>query len=108
MYGIECFNPLWKKDQMELLRELIKNDFEVIITGVAAYPLDEEWIGRVIDEQFIQDIEKLRERHSINPAGEGGEFETFVVNCPLFRRGLRIRRSKVHGSGNSWTMDVKT
>ena len=53
-----CFNPLWQKDQLELLEDLIKNKFEVIITGVFAYPFDEKWLGRKIDRKFIEDIMK--------------------------------------------------
>ncbi|MFA7708452.1 MAG: diphthine--ammonia ligase, partial [Candidatus Pacearchaeota archaeon] len=82
--NIECFNPLWQKNQFELLEELIKNKFEVILTGVFAYPFDKKWLGRKIDKDFIEEIKKLNEKYKINPAGEGGEFESFVLNCPLF------------------------
>lgn len=105
--GLECFNPLWKKEQMELLKELIKNKFEVIITGVAGEGFDKTWLGRKIDEFFIEDIKKLKEEYKINPAGEGGEFETFVLNCPLFKRPLRIIDKKISGEGNSWRMDIE-
>ena len=50
---LECFNPLWQKDQLELLKDLTENDFEIIIIGVFAYPLDETWLGRIIDKKFI-------------------------------------------------------
>lgn len=104
--GINCLNPLWQKDQIELLEELIENNFEIIIVGVFAYPLDEKWLGRKIDKKFIEDAKKLQERYSINPAGEGGEFETFVVNCPLFRKKIRIRDNKIIGQKNSWKMEI--
>ena len=52
--NLECFNPLWQKDQIELLEELIKNEFKVIITAVAAYPLDQSWLGKKIDKKFIE------------------------------------------------------
>lgn len=104
---IECFNPLWQKPQIELLKELIKNKFEVIITAVAAYPLDKNWLGKKIDKHFIKKIIPLHEKYKINPAGEGGEFETFVLNCPLFSRGLKIKNKKVSGSGNAWKMGME-
>ena len=103
--NIECFNPLWQKGQYELLDNLIKYKFEVIITGVAAYPLDKEWIGRKIDKSFIKEIKEL-EKYKINPAGEGGEFETFVLNCPLFKRKLKIVDTKISGKDNSFRMEV--
>jgi diphthine-ammonia ligase len=104
--GLEVINPLWQKDEIELLNELIKNKFEVIITGVAAYPLDESWLGRKIDKTFIEDVKQLYEKYKINPAGEGGEFETLVLNCPLFSRQLKIASKKISGSGNNFRMDV--
>ena len=58
---IKCINPLWHKDQLSLLQELIDNEFEVILSGVAAYPLDKKWIGRKIDEKFISDVKVLEE-----------------------------------------------
>lgn len=98
----ECFNPLWQKNQIEILEDLIKNEFKVIISGVAAFPLDKEWIGRKIDKNFIEEIKVLSEKFKINPAGEGGEFESLVVDCPLFKKKLEVKLKKVFGDGNSW------
>jgi ABC transporter with metal-binding/Fe-S-binding domain ATP-binding protein len=101
-----CFNPLWQKDQFELLNDLLKNKFEIIITGVFAFPLDKSWLGRKIDKKFIEEIKNLNKKHKINPAGEGGEFETFVLDCPLFKRKLKIKDRKISGEKNSWAMEV--
>lgn len=91
---IECFNPLWQKDEIEYLKELIKNKFKVIITAIAAYPLDKTWLGKEINKEFINKTIKLKEKYKIHPAGEGGEFETFVLNCPLFKKELKIKYHK--------------
>jgi diphthine-ammonia ligase len=103
---LDCFNPLWQKDQFELLQDIIDNNFEVVITGVFAYPLDELWLGRMINEEFIEDVKELYKMHKINPAGEGGEFETYVLNCPLFSKKLRIKKKMVTGKNNSWKMEI--
>jgi len=105
--NLKCINPLWQKHEIEYLQELIKNKFEVIITAVAAYPLDQTWLGRTINGKFIQDVKPLKQKYKIHPAGEGGEFETFVLNCPLFEKPLQIKKKKISGEGNSWRMDVK-
>ncbi|MFH1586139.1 MAG: diphthine--ammonia ligase [archaeon] len=105
--GLECFNPLWKKDEIEYLEELVGDGFKVIITGVAAYPLDKSWLGREIDNDFISEVKVLHEKYEIHPAGEGGEFETFVLNCPLFKEGLKVVDKNISGEGNSWRMDVE-
>ena len=106
-YNLKCFNPLWKKDQIELLKELIDNDFKIMIIGVFAYPLDESWLGRIIDQKFILDVENLQEKYKINPAGEGGEFESYVVNCPLFSKELIIKNKEICGNKNSWKMEIE-
>ena len=105
--GLECFNPLWQKNELEYLDELIKNKFKVIITGVFAYPLDNSWLGRKIDKRFIEDIKKLNKKFKIHVAGEGGEFETFVLDCPLFEKELKVINKKISGNGNSWSMEVE-
>lgn len=99
---IECFNPLWQKNQIELLEELVKNKFEIIIVGVGAFPFDKKWIGKKIDKKFIEEIRKLNIKYKINPAGEGGEFESLVLNCPMFNKKLDVKLKNVVGEKNSW------
>jgi len=105
---IECFNPLWQKNQIEILEDLVKNRFDVIVSGVAAYPLDKAWVGRKIDKKFIDEIKVLADKYKINPAGEGGEFESLVLNCPLFKKKLSIKLKNVSGEGNAWRGEFLT
>ncbi|MEM4719720.1 MAG: diphthine--ammonia ligase [Candidatus Pacearchaeota archaeon] len=101
-FKIECFNPLWQKDQFEILKELLDSNFRVIISAVAAYPFDKSWVGKEIDEKTIVELKKIYEKFRINPAGEGGEFESLVLNCPFFRKELKVKLKEVVGEGNSW------
>ena len=104
---LECFNPLWQKDESEYLDELVKNNFEVILTGVFAYPFDEKWVLREIDENFLGEIKDLSKKYKIHVAGEGGEFETFVTNCPLFLRSLGVVQKNILKEGeNSFRAEV--
>jgi len=104
---LKCLNPLWKKNQLDLLEELIKNKFDVVIIGVFAYPLDNKWLGRKIDKRFINDMKKLYDKYKINPGGEGGETESYVLNCPLFKRNLEIKSKEITGNKNSWKMEIE-
>jgi len=104
--NLKSITPLWHKDEIEYLNELIKNKFKVIITGVFAYPLDKSWLGRIIDKNFVEEIKELKKKYSIHPAGEGGEFETFVLDCPLFKKELKVKNKKIHGEKNSWHMEI--
>ncbi len=105
---LKCLNPLWQKQEIEYLEELTKNNFKIIITGVFAYPLDKSWLGREINQEFIQEVKTLKQKYKIHPAGEGGEFETFVLNCPLFKEELKIKSHKDLKEGeNSWRREVR-
>lgn len=106
-FDLECFNPLWKIDQIKLLDNLLANNFDIIVTGVFAYPLDKSWLERKIDNNFIKDMIQLYEKYKINPSGEGGEIESYVVNCPLFKRKIEIIDKEIFGSKNSWYLELK-
>lgn len=104
---LECFNPLWQKGQVEILQDLIREGFDVVVVGVFAYPLNESFLGRKIDKKFILEMLDLYGRFKISPAGEGGEFESFVLNCPLFERGLVVSKFEDFGEGNSWRRELE-
>lgn len=105
--GLECINPLWKKDQVQLLEGLVKSGFKVIISGVFAYPLGKEWLGRELDRKMIAELAKLQEKYKINPSGEGGEIETTVLDCPLFRKRLKILEAEKEWKGDSGIFRIK-
>ncbi|MCJ7445374.1 MAG: diphthine--ammonia ligase [Methanotrichaceae archaeon] len=85
-----CFNPLWQINQIEYLYTLYSLGFKVLITGVFAYPFDASWVGAILVEEKIKKLEKLQQEYKINPSGEGGEFETFVLDGPIFRKRIEI------------------
>ncbi len=87
---IQSLAPLWMKDPETLLREVVKLGFKIIIISCSAQGLDETWLGRLLDEQAIDEIIELSTKFGINPAFEGGEAETFVIDSPLFNQKIRI------------------
>ncbi len=95
-----CFNPLWKKNQQALLEELVAKRFKVIIGGIFAYPLDEKWLGKEIDNQIIQQLVQLQQEYGISPSGEGGEIQTTVLDAPLFRKRIEILESNAQAKAN--------
>jgi diphthine-ammonia ligase len=105
--NIKCINPLWHKDEVKYLQELIDNKFKIIIIGVAAYPLDQTWLNREINEQFIKEMIELKNKYKIHVAGEGGETESFVLDCPLFKKPLKVIDKKISGENNSWKMEIE-
>ncbi len=102
-----CFNPLWQLPQDNLLYELLDCGFEVIITGVAAEPLDESWLGRLMDDDCVEELLALEQSCGLNPAGEGGEIETFVQWAPLFEQRIDITGSRNHYVRDSGVLEIE-
>lgn len=119
--GIESFAPpAWHRDPVDYMREII-GIFDVVIVGTAAYGLDQNWLGRRIDEKALEELIKLNEKYKVHVAGgEGGEFETFVRDAPFFRARvvfdevekkwnecsysgvLEVRSAHLEPKGSSW------
>ena len=88
-----CYNPLWQTNQIDYLRRLLKENFSIIISGVYAYPFDASWLGAELTEERIQMLERLQKKYKINPSGEGGELETFVLDGPIFQKRIEIMKA---------------
>ena len=99
--GIQSLAPIWGMPLGKSVEDMINARFEAIIVAVAAPPLDEKWLGRKIDKQCLEELMDLNKKYGINPNGEGGEYETFVTDCPLFSKKIIIKESEKHYSGNS-------
>lgn len=84
--GLKIFSPLWHKSQEQHMLEVLRNNIHAIITAIAADGLDESWLGKEINEDFINKIKKI----TSNVAGEGGEFESLVLDCPLFTKKIKL------------------
>jgi diphthine-ammonia ligase len=92
--GLESHAPLWHRDPEEYMHEIIELGFEVMITSVAAEGLDKSWLGRVIDEDLLNELKILHAKHGLHMAFEGGEAETLSLNGPIFKKKLHILQSK--------------
>jgi diphthine-ammonia ligase len=93
--NIWCFNPLWQKNQVEFLKDIIKNNFEVIIVSIASYPLNKSYLGKKLNNKLLDELIEMQKKYKINPAGEGGEIETFVTNSPLFKYKIKVTNSTI-------------
>ena len=85
---IWCFNPLWEIDEEEMLKELQELNFEIVLLGVFGYPLTKEFVGKRLDLETITTLLKFKKLYQLSPIGEGGEFESFVLNGPLYAQKL--------------------
>ena len=81
------FNPLWKKNREELLKELIQQKFQVIFTLVKKSFFDSQWLEKELNKNTLQE---LKEKLNIDICGENGEYHTMVLNAPFFKKKLVI------------------
>lgn len=88
--GIELFAPLWRADPVELAEAMLAAGFEIRFVQVAADGLDESWLGRRLDREALADLQRLAETRGVHPLGEGGEFETLVVDGPHMDRRIEL------------------
>jgi len=92
--GITLISPLWKKNQKEYMKKLLESKFRFIIISVTSGGLDDSWLGKEVTKQDLETLEKLSQKHGFNLSFEGGEAETFVIDCPLFSQPIKIEKSK--------------
>ena len=104
---IKSFTPLWHKDQTRLLKDQVNAGFHIIIVGVYADGFTEQWLGRTIDDATINELEKLGKERSINTAGEGGEFETLVIDGPLFQKRIQIDDATINWKRDNGSYIIK-
>ncbi|MEM0313051.1 MAG: TIGR00289 family protein [Candidatus Bathyarchaeia archaeon] len=88
--GLKCLTPLWQSPPEDILREILDLKFEVRITGAYAYGFSAEWLGRKLDEEAVKDLKRLNRLYGVSLVGEGGEYETLVVNGPIFKKKIAI------------------
>ena len=90
--GISAVLPLWgEKKRENLIQELIEAGFETVIVATRKDLLGLEWLGRGIDYAFVREISKVR---GVDISGENGEYHTFVVSGPIFKKKLKILKSE--------------
>ncbi|MFH1440147.1 MAG: diphthine--ammonia ligase [Candidatus Woesearchaeota archaeon] len=93
--GLKIFSPLWHIDQETEMRELVRLGYEIVIGSIAADGLSKKWLGRKIDDKAISELSKIHAKNKINVAGEGGEFETLVLNMPMYEGKIEIIDSEI-------------
>jgi uncharacterized protein (TIGR00290 family) len=100
--GIEAMEPLWGKEPEKILHDFMDAGFEAIIVSAKSDLIDEEWIGRKIDREFLRYLKD----NNIDLCGENGEYHTFVTDGPLFKKKIEITKSKTITRDGYWFLDT--
>lgn len=98
--------PLWGQDHEEILKGFIQLGFESVVVATKADLLGEEWLGRKIDAAFLAELNELRKTKDITPCGEAGEYHTYVINGPLFRKRMEITEASKEMKDGHWFLRI--
>ena len=105
--NLKSIAPLWHENPQKLLAEIVSLSFEVLIVGVYAYGFNVTWLGRKINQKTISDLIKLNKKYQISVVGEGGEYETLVLNTPFFKKRIQLVQTERMWEDHSGCLIVK-
>ncbi len=105
--GLKSFSPLWHKKPEVLVDDLIGAGFRIVMSGVAASGLDQSWLGKELSSVEWDRLKELSERHGLHLSGEGGEYETFVIDAPHFSESISILDSERVWNGESGRLVIR-
>jgi len=83
------------------LKELLREGFEFILVKVAGLGFGKSWLNRMISADDLKKLEELNRKYGVNVAGEGGEYESLVLNAPFYDKKLKIVESEIVEDGEN-------
>ena len=105
--NLKSISPLWQEDPLRLMEEIINLNFETVIVGVYAHGLDQSWLGRKIDSEALKNLVEVNEKYQVSLVGEGGEYETLVLDAPFFKKRIQVLRAEEIWENHSGYLLVK-
>lgn len=94
--GLKLGMPLWKMNHRDAVEEFINLGFETIIVTVnLSLGMRENDLGRTLTHEYVRELEA----RGIDPCGEGGEFHTTVINGPIFKHPIPVRKCEIIRTG---------
>ena len=91
--------PLWETEPKKYMNDLLESGFNFMMITVSSDGLDEQWLGKLILKSDIEILNILSSKFGFNLNFEGGEAETFVIDCPLFSNPIKINKFLKHWDG---------
>ena len=104
---LKIITPLWKINAKEYMDDLLEYNFKFILTSVSSDGLDETWLGKIISVHDMSKLIELSVKYGFNLNFEGGEAETFVVDCPLYSHPININKSKTIWDGYRGRFEIE-
>ena len=89
-FGIDVIVPHQGMNHYELFKQAIQLGFDIRITQVATDGLGSEWLGKKVDLDTLNKLRKLSEEYGFHIGGEGGYFDSFVCDGPIFKKKIEF------------------
>jgi len=105
--NIAPVEPLWNGSPAALVEEFIETGFKAVVVSCQADKFGRDFVGRVVDRDLVAELKSK----NICPCGENGEFHTFVIDGPIFKRSIKILESEPvlkEGFWKYWFLDIKS
>ena len=100
--GIEVFAAHKDEDEEVLMRRMIADGYEIVMTEIASDGLNADWVGKTLTLEHFEQLKVLSQKYGFDLLGEGGYYNSLVVDGPIFTKKLVIKESeKVMEAANS-------
>jgi len=100
--GCTALLPIWHHDRDVHLSDLLRLGFKAVVVAVRDGVLPPQLLGRVVDSDLLA----IFQQSPVDLAGEGGEYHTFVVDGPTFRRPVPIEVGPTVLRDGVWFADL--
>lgn len=92
--GIEVFASHKDQDNDKLVEEMINKGYKIVITEIAVEGLTNEWLGKILTKENFNELKELAKKYGFHSGGEGGHYNTLVVDGPIFDKKIEILESE--------------
>ncbi|NLE03925.1 MAG: diphthine--ammonia ligase, partial [Crenarchaeota archaeon] len=101
--GLIPIRPLWQLDTKKIFKDYILEGFKSTVVRTKLSALDEKWLGRELNQQFYNDIQKYPQ---VDPCGEGGEYHTVVTDGPNFKNAIKLIKTQISTTSQYGHLDI--
>lgn len=101
--GLIPIRPLWQGDTKKIFEDYVAAGFKSTVVRTNLKALSDEWLGRELNQQFLNDVLQVP---NVDPCGEGGEYHTVVTDGPNFKNGITLVETKVSKNNGYGHLDI--
>jgi diphthine-ammonia ligase len=106
--GMQVLTPLWEQDRLGILKRLLNHGFRVILSGGYQPWFTEDWLGRELNNDSLEELCRLGQEKGIDLCGEQGEYHTIVLDAPFFKKRIILDAFRRSRHESLWFMDGPT